>query len=524
LSHIIVAGFSTPRLSQFDELCAELALPYRYATQLEDIDPSLLGTQDQGSLDLLITGDTIDIEHIENNVQQLSPNHWLALCDHDLEKAAALGRAGADLCVSADDWKRIKQSINSIIKTETTADTAPNPTNSNTEAAAQQTAGRDPSSLSSQPEALDNEPPAGLIGRCPSMQEVYSRIYKVGPTKSTVLIRGETGTGKELIARAIHECSDRADKPFVAINCAAIPETLIESELFGHEKGAFTGAAGKRVGLIEEAESGTLFLDEIGELPAEAQARLLRFIQESEVRSVGSNKSRKVDVRLIAATHRDLQSQAKSGQFRADLYYRINVFRIFLPLLRDRGDDIFEIAQHLLERAAARHNKPGLKLAPDAINAIGQHSWQGNVRELENTIERAAIMASDALITHADLELEYSPNQRPNPYPRGGESSYSSNANNEHSHSLPLTLDEAADKAISSMSRQHSEKNSTLQFTEPKAGVSMEDYFQQFVLENQERMNETELAKMLGISRKCLWERRQRYGIPRKNKDKEKKA
>ena len=179
-------------------------------------------------------------------------------------------------------------------------------------------------------------PPPGVIGSSAAMQEVYRRIRKAAPTRSTVLIRGQTGTGKELVARALHECSDRSTEPFIAVNCAAIPETLIEAELFGHEKGAFTGAASKRSGLIEAAEGGTLFLDEIGELPSEAQARLLRFIQESEIRRIGSNQSRRVDVRLIAATHRDLKQLIETGGFRADLYYRINVVRIDLPPLAAR--------------------------------------------------------------------------------------------------------------------------------------------------------------------------------------------
>ena len=231
------------------------------------------------------------------------------------------------------------------------------------------------------------------------------------------------------------------------------------------KKVRFTGAAGKRIGLIEEAEGGTLFLDEIGELPSDAQARLLRFIQESEVRSVGSNKSRKVDVRLIAATHRDLQKQAKSGEFRADLYYRINVFRIFLPLLRERGDDIFEIAQHLLERAALRHNKPDLKLTPDAIEAINLHSWEGNVRELENTIERAAIMTNDIYISSKDLEIELKP-EFEHQLNRSRAIHHTSQAHSEPHHTNPLKLDEEADKAINSMNRPG---HSNMHFSEPQA-------------------------------------------------------
>ncbi len=511
MPNVLVAAFSPPLLAQLDQLCAELDTPYQYVDQLDEIDISLHPSLE--NIDLLITGDLIDTDTLDL-ATQLNPKHWLALCTHNIDLAASLGRAGADSCVSVDNWPEIEKVVQDLLA-----------------------AGNVLKQFNrSAPPKLDLvipkakpvrrvEPPTGLIGQCDAMLEVYSRIRKVGPTKSTVLIRGETGTGKELIARAIHDSSDRAKKPFVAVNCAAIPETLIESELFGHEKGAFTGAAGKRVGLIEEAEGGTLFLDEIGELPAEAQARLLRFIQESEVRSVGSNKSRKVNVRLIAATHRDLQSQAKSGVFRADLYYRINVFRIFLPLLRERGDDIFEIAQHLLERAALRHKKPNLQLTPDAVEAIRHHSWEGNVRELENTIERAAIMTNDVYIDSADLEIEPPAKSATEPGPQQPHASHFRHGNqSDHGHTDPLTLDEEADKAISSMNRTHSPSHSKMKFSEPKAGASLEEYFQQFVIENQERMNETQLAKMLGISRKCLWERRQRYGIPRKVKDKPKQS
>src|SRR5690606_16627454 len=186
---------------------------------------------------------------------------------------------------------------------------------------------------------------AGMIGNSDVMHELYSRIHKVAPTAATVLIHGETGTGKELVARALHEESQRADHLMISVNCAAIPETLIESELFGHEKGAFTGAASMREGLVAAADGGTLFLDEIGELPLEAQARLLRVLQEGEVRPIGSVESRKVDVRLIAATHRDLRILAKEGKFREDLYFRINVVQLELPPLRERDQDIIALAE-----------------------------------------------------------------------------------------------------------------------------------------------------------------------------------
>ncbi len=194
----------------------------------------------------------------------------------------------------------------------------------------------------------------GIIGHCGPMQELFGKIRKVAPTDSNVLIQGESGTGKELVARALHNLSRRAKAPMISVNCAAIPETLIESELFGHEKGAFTGASAGRAGLVEAADGGTLFLDEIGELPLEAQARLLRVLQEGEIRRVGSTQSQKVDVRLIAATHRDLKTLAKTGQFREDLYYRLHVIALKLPPLRERGSDVLEIARAFLARQCER--------------------------------------------------------------------------------------------------------------------------------------------------------------------------
>ena len=346
-----------------------------------------------------------------------------------------------------------------------------------------------------------SEPLSGMIGSSSAMQAVYSRVRKAAPTRSTILIRGETGTGKELIARAIHDASDRAENPFVAVNCAAIPETLIEAELFGHEKGAFTGAASKRSGLIEAAEGGTLFLDEIGELPSEAQARLLRFIQESEIRRIGSNEAHRVNVRLVAATHRDLKKLTTNGGFRPDLYYRINVVRIDLPSLKQRNNDLLEIAEHLLDNAALRHEKAGLHLSPEAIQIINNYPWPGNVRELENVIERAAIMC-DGLEINADvleIDSELSENHRFNAEIL---TPFTGNY---------LDLQQPTNSVTSASSTQDATPDSNEE-------LSLEDYFQQFVLENQGHMNETELAKKLGISRKCLWERRQRLAIPRANK------
>lgn len=345
--------------------------------------------------------------------------------------------------------------------------------------------------------ANDYPPLSGMIGSSPAMKTVYSRVRKAAPTRSTILIHGETGSGKELVARGIHQASDRHSQPFIAVNCAAIPETLIEAELFGHEKGAFTGAATKRSGLIEAAEGGTLFLDEIGELPCEAQARLLRFIQESEIRRIGSNESQRVNVRLVAATHRNLKQLVKKGDFRADLYYRINVVKIELPSLRERGNDLLEIAEYLLEKAAIRHGRPGLHLLPEALQAINSYSWPGNVRELENIIERAAIMSDHAAIDPAALEIDL-------------ESSHLNDAIN-NTGQRPL-MGSYAD-LYQPTQQPHSTNRDSM--PDPNEDLSLEDYFQRFVMENQESMNETELAKKLGISRKCLWERRQRFAIPR---------
>ncbi|CAD5248976.1 MULTISPECIES: sigma-54-dependent transcriptional regulator [Halomonadaceae] len=323
-----------------------------------------------------------------------------------------------------------------------------------------------------------------MIGNCVAMQQVYTRISKTAPADVTVLILGESGTGKELVARAIHQQSKRAKAPLICVNCAAIPETLIESELFGHEKGAFTGASAARTGLVEAADGGTLFLDEIGELPLDAQARLLRVLQEGEIRKIGSVETRHVNVRLIAATHRDLRALSKTGEFRLDLYYRLNVMQIELPPLREREDDVLEIADILLDKACKRHERTGLRLSRAARQDLRDYPWPGNVRELENALERGVILAEGHLIHPDDLGLAPT---TPRPHPSSGASST---------------------PAASGGGDKSAEEN--------EDDLSLEDYFQHFVLEHQDQMSETELAQKLGISRKNLWERRQRLGIPRK--------
>ncbi len=334
-----------------------------------------------------------------------------------------------------------------------------------------------------------------IYGRCEAMQRVFHLMKKVAPTEATVLIQGETGSGKELAARAIHTLSHRRGREYICINCAAIPESLIESELFGHEKGAFTGAVSARNGLIEAADGGTLFLDEIGELPLEAQARLLRVLQEGEIRRVGSTQSRKVDVRLIAATHRNLKALARTGQFREDLYYRLNVVQLRLPPLRERGSDILGLANTLLDKACNKLGQQDIHLSPDAMKAIQDYHWPGNVRELENAIERGTILCDNKMIT-ADL-LDIQSEVDDINIPKG------------------LITPQASSQSPYSSAHYTSPPSEPEPVSRNK-NLSIEDYFQQFVLENQDHMNETELAKRLGISRKNLWERRQRLGIPRK--------
>ncbi len=230
-----------------------------------------------------------------------------------------------------------------------------------------------------------------LVGKTPAIQHLRMLTEKVAPTNSTVLIRGETGTGKELAARSVHDLSQRSDAPFVTINCGALPENLIESELFGHRKGAFTGAAEQRVGLFEVANGGTLFLDEIGELPIAMQAKLLRVLESGEVRRVGDNQPFVVDVRIVCATHRDLDHMVQSDQFRQDLLFRINTFELQLPPLRDRVADIPDLAQHLLQRFYPGTTDEVL-VSADAMELLQQHAWPGNVRELANVLEHASIL------------------------------------------------------------------------------------------------------------------------------------
>jgi two-component system NtrC family response regulator len=254
---------------------------------------------------------------------------------------------------------------------------------------------------SRQPEEFED-----MIGTSPQMQSVFSFIRKVAGTDVPVLLLGESGTGKEMAAAAIHRRSVRKDGPFVAINCNAIPENLLESELFGHEKGAFTGAHIQRKGLLETASGGTLFLDEIGELPPTIQVKLLRFLQEQRLQRVGGRQEIQVDTRLVAATNADLKQMIEDGKFREDLYFRLAVVTIRLLPLRERGDDIVFLAREFLQRYAAHERRAKLVFAPDALRAMTHYSWPGNVRELQNRVKRGVIMASGSRVTAKDLELD----------------------------------------------------------------------------------------------------------------------
>jgi len=319
-------------------------------------------------------------------------------------------------------------------------------------------------------EALITEPRienVEMLGKCRSIRSLSAQLDKVAPTHTNVLIEGESGTGKELVARKIHQLSSRADRQMISLNCAAIPDSLIESELFGHEKGAFSGATADQVGLVEAADGSTLFLDEIGELPLTAQARLLRVLQEGEVRGVGSLETRKVSVRLIASTHRNLEALVNEGAFREDLYYRLNVVKLSLPPLRERDKDITILAEHFLATNADRHGKSQLKFSDAASKCIHSYSWPGNIRELENAVQRAVILC-DGKTIGSDL----------------------------------LAIEPAQKRKFPSYDIE-------------KKNVSLEDYFVSFVLENQDRMTETDLSQKLGISRKALWQKRQKLGIPR---------
>ncbi|MGH9398632.1 MAG: sigma-54-dependent transcriptional regulator [Terriglobia bacterium] len=309
-----------------------------------------------------------------------------------------------------------------------------------------------------------------ILGHSDALLQALDTAARAARTHSTVLIRGETGTGKELLAKAIHFNSSRKDKPLITINCAAIPKELLESELFGHRKGAFTGAVADKKGKIELADGGTLFLDEIGEMPLELQVKVLRLIQEGEIEKVGSETRNKVDVRIIAATHRDLQAMIEDGTFREDLYYRLAVIPLTLPPLRERPEDIPELVQHFFCRSKQKNGRPELVLPTALLPYFGQYRWAGNVRELENVVERVVVLARDEEVALQDL---------------------------------PAFL------------RRDRGDMEALEIGLPPQGISLEAIEKELILKTLEKCgwNQTRAARYLDISRKTLIYRMERHGI-----------
>lgn len=307
---------------------------------------------------------------------------------------------------------------------------------------------------------------SSIIGESPALKAILDEVRKITDTKSNVLLLGETGTGKELFARVIHHNSSRRDMPFVPINCSAIPENLLETELFGHMRGAFTGAVATKKGILEEAEGGTVFLDEIGDMSFPLQAKLLRVIEDQVIRPVGSTKGSKVDIRFVTATNKDLKAAVKQNAFREDLYYRINVISLQIPPLRERKEDIEALAKHYLARYSREIGKQVKELAPETLDIMMSYEWAGNVRELQNVIERAILISDGDLI-------------RP-----------------EH---LPVGL-----KAAEAFGPRSFDKK-----------LSIEEYARAFVRKYQGEFNEQQLADMLGITRKSLWEKRKKWGMPK---------
>lgn len=307
---------------------------------------------------------------------------------------------------------------------------------------------------------------SSIIGESPALKTILNEVRKITDTKSNVLLLGETGTGKELFARVIHRNSSRRDMPFVPINCSAIPENLLETELFGHVRGAFTGAVATKKGILEEAEGGTVFLDEIGDMSLSLQAKLLRVIDDQVIRPVGSTKGSKVDIRFVTATNKDLKAAVKQNAFREDLYYRINVISLQIPPLRERREDIEALVKHYLEKYSQEMGKKVKELAPESLDLMMNYEWAGNVRELQNVIERAILISEGDVISP------------------------------EH---FPVSLKGEASFELRSFYDK----------------LSIEDYTKAFIQKYQGEFNEQQLADMLGITRKSLWEKRKKWGMPK---------
>ncbi|MFQ5499990.1 MAG: sigma-54 dependent transcriptional regulator, partial [Candidatus Zixiibacteriota bacterium] len=318
-----------------------------------------------------------------------------------------------------------------------------------------------------QSELVQRDRFSDLIGTSEQMRSVYGLIETMSTCDYTVMISGESGTGKELVARAIRQKSDRSEKPFVVINCGAIPENLLESELFGFEKGAFTHAVAQKIGRFEQADTGIVFLDEIGELPMSLQVKLLRFIEDRRIERIGGTTSFEIDVRILVATHRNLQEEVAQGNFREDLFYRLSVLQIELPPLRDRGEDVLFLARHFLDQFSADNNRRGLRFLTESLKAIAEYSWPGNVRELENKVKRAVILARGKDITPVELGMA------PAVPAEGGQ---------------PKTLQQVRERA----EREH--------------------LFRALIADN---WNISKVSREMGVSRTTLYELVEKYGLKR---------
>ncbi|MEI7864911.1 MAG: sigma-54 dependent transcriptional regulator [Chthoniobacterales bacterium] len=322
-----------------------------------------------------------------------------------------------------------------------------------------------------------------IVGQSAPMQEVFKMVGRTSNSEAAVMITGESGSGKELVARAIHQYSSRHDRPFLAINCAAIPENLLESELFGHEKGSFTGASAQRIGRFEQADSGTLFLDEVGEMPLSIQSKLLRVLQDGTFSRVGGNETIKTDVRIVAATNKNLEAEIAAKTFREDLFYRLNVVRLHLPPLRSRKEDVRLLAEYFLKRIAAQKHKPQLQLSTEAVEVLESYPWPGNVRELENTIQRAAVLATSDVLLPKDLPLGRSA-------PAGDSAPYAAGSTS------PTNLEEAAALLFQFAAEQ----------PELELLPWLEKEFTRRAMESTGN-NQVRAAKLLGITRATLRKR-----------------
>jgi two-component system nitrogen regulation response regulator GlnG len=343
-----------------------------------------------------------------------------------------------------------------------------------------------------EPQLTVEEHKESIVGKSGPMQEVFKMIGRVAHSDAPVMITGESGSGKELAARAIHHYSQRSGKDFVAINCAAIPEQLLESELFGHEKGAFTGAIANRVGRFEQSHGGTLFLDEIGDMPVSLQGKILRVLQDGEFSRVGANNPLRADVRIIAATNRNLEQEIVEKRFREDLFYRLNVVRIHLPPLRQRVEDIAPLVEYFLQKVAARKHLPRLRVSEEALRVLEGYSWPGNVRELENTIQRASLLATSDILMPKDIPLGSAAPVQDVCQPQAG---------------VP-----AAEQGLSS----ESAIEFLLKAAQAAKGIQLlpwlEREFTQFAMITT-RGNQVQAAKLLGITRATLRKRIERFGI-----------